>query len=43
MDNFTKNTGFQHIAEEIFFHLDEGKLEKCKDVKESWSSIIGNF
>ena len=40
MDIFTKNPGFQHIAEEIFLNLDIEKLEKCETVNESWSSII---
>ena len=40
MDQITKNTGLQHIAEEIFKHLDKENLMICRKVSKSWKDIL---
>ena len=40
MDQITKNTGLQHIAEEIFKHLDKENLMNCRKVSQSWKDIL---
>ena len=40
MDQITKNTGLQHIAEEIFKHLDKENLMNCQKVTQSWKEIL---
>ena len=40
MDQITKNKGLQHIAEEIFKHLDKENLMNCQKVSQSWKDIL---
>ena len=40
MDQITKNIGLQHIAEEIFKHLDKENLMNCRKVSQSWKDIL---
>ena len=40
MDQITKNTGLQHIAEEIFKHLEKENLINCGIVNQSWKEIL---
>ena len=40
MEVFTKNPGFQHIAEDIFKILDKKILVDCRLVNKSWKTIL---
>ena len=40
MEVFTKNPGFQHIAEDIFKILDKKILVDCRLVNKSWMTIL---
>ena len=42
MDLITKNSGLQHIAEEIFLNLNYEKLEICQEVNEFWKERLNN-
>ena len=42
MDLITKNTGLQHISEEIFLNLDHKSLLKCFEVNTFWKEILIN-
>ena len=39
MDLITNNPGLQHLAKEIFKHLNYINLEKCAQVNDSWKMI----
>ena len=40
MDQITENAGLQHIGEEVFKHLDQENLMKCRKVNQSWKDIL---
>ena len=40
MEQITKNTGLQHIGEEVFKHLDKENLMNCRKVNQSWKNIL---
>ena len=40
MEQITKNTGLQHIGEEVFKHLDMENLMNCRKVNQSWKNIL---
>ena len=42
MDLITNNPGLQHLAKEIFKHLNYINLEKCVEVNDSWKRICEN-
>ena len=42
MDLITNSPGLQHLADEIFKHLNYIDLEKCAQVNESWKIICEN-
>ena len=42
MDLITNSPGLQHLAEEIFKHLNYIDLEKCAQVNDSWKRICEN-
>ena len=40
MENLTNTPGLQHIAEEIFFNLDNESLANCVKVNRLWKNIL---
>ena len=42
MENFLKNPGLQHIAENVFLNLNYENLETCRLVNKSWKQILNN-
>ena len=42
MDLITKNSGLQHIVEEIFLNLNYEKLELCQEVNDFWKERLNS-
>ena len=42
MDFLTKNTGLQHVAENIFLNLGYSDLVNCAEVSKNWKKDHGN-
>ena len=40
MDQIVANPGFSHIAEKIFFELDQESLISCQNVNNSWKLFL---
>ena len=40
MDLITNSPGLQHLAEEIFKHLNNNDLDKCAQVNDSWKRTL---
>ncbi len=40
MDQIVANPGYSHIAEKIFFELDQESLTSCQNVNHSWKLFL---